>query len=118
MNHLKKAKHGKSYFYQNQRDTYRVQELNEKAPPNIVLTLVGNKVDLAENRAVKKEEAEEYAKSLGLRYHEVSAKQNIGIDALFTEIAKALPKESSNKKKGQVNIKKPAQDSNAGYCSC
>ena len=48
--------------------------MNEKAPPNIVLTLVGNKVDLAENRAVKKEEAEEYAKSLGLRYHEVSAK--------------------------------------------
>ena len=57
----------------------RVQELNEKAPANIVLTLVGNKVDL-ENRAVKKEEAEDYAKSLGLAYHEVSAKQNIGID--------------------------------------
>ena len=57
----------------------RVQELNEKAPANIVLTLVGNKVDL-ENRAVKKEEAQDYAKSLGLAYHEVSAKQNIGID--------------------------------------
>ena len=53
--------------------------MNEKAPANIVLTLVGNKVDL-ENRAVKKEEAEDYAKSLGLAYHEVSAKQNIGID--------------------------------------
>ena len=38
------------------RSIGRVQELNEKAPANIVLTLVGNKVDL-ENRAVKKEEA-------------------------------------------------------------
>ena len=70
----------------------RVSELNEKAPPNIVLTLVGNKVDLPEQRVVKKEEAEEYAKSLGLQYHEVSAKQNIGINELFTEIAQALPK--------------------------
>ena len=61
------------------RSIGRVQELNEKAPANIVLTLVGNKVDL-ENRAVKKEEAQDYAKSLGLAYHEVSAKQNIGID--------------------------------------
>ena len=87
----------------------RVQELNEKAPANIVLTLVGNKVDL-ENRAVKKEEAEDYAKSLGLAYHEVSAKQNIGIDKLFTEIARALPKESANKKKGNVNIKKKNDD--------
>ena len=43
----------------------RVSELNEKAPANIVLTLVGNKIDL-ENRAVRKEEAEEYARSLGL----------------------------------------------------
>lgn len=67
-------------FTQIKRNLYdRVQELNEKAPANIVLTLVGNKVDL-ENRAVKKEEAEEYAKTLGLAYHEVSAKQNIGID--------------------------------------
>jgi len=48
--------------------------LNEKAPANIVLTLVGNKIDLEENRQVKKADAEEYAKSLGLAYNEVSAK--------------------------------------------
>ena len=82
-----------------------------------MLTLVGNKIDL-ESRAVKKEEAEEYAKSLGLAYHEVSAKQNIGIDGLFTEIAKALPKESVNKKKGSVNIKKKNEDAGGSYCSC
>ena len=51
-----------------------VQELNEKAPANIVLALVGNKIDLEESRVVKKTEAEEYAKSLGLAYMEVSAK--------------------------------------------
>ena len=81
-----------------------------------MLTLVGNKIDL-ENRTVKKEEAEEYAKSLGLAYHEVSAKQNIGIDQLFTEIAKALPKESSKRIKGGVNIKNKTSENGGGYCS-
>ena len=56
-----------------------MKELNEKAPANIIISLVGNKIDL-ENRQVTKEEGEWYAKSLGLQYHEVSAKANIGID--------------------------------------
>ena len=77
---------------------YRVTELNEKAPANIVLTLVGNKIDL-EARQVRREEAEEYARSIGIRYFEVSAKNNTGIDDLFTEIAKALPKESASKRR-------------------
>lgn len=54
-------------------DYLRVQELNEKAPANIVLTLVGNKIDL-ENRQVSSDNAAEYAKTLGLAHHEVSAK--------------------------------------------
>ena len=82
-----------------------------------MLTLVGNKIDL-ENRAVKKEEAEEYAKGLGLQYHEVSAKNNIGIESLFTDIARALPKESVNKKRGNLNLKKKNEEASSSYCSC
>ena len=52
----------------------RITELNEKAPASIVITLVGNKIDLEQSRQVRREEAEEYARSLGLRYFEVSAK--------------------------------------------
>jgi len=40
---------------------FRVKELNEKAAANIIITLVGNKIDL-ENRQVSKEEGEAYAK--------------------------------------------------------
>ena len=39
-------------------------------------------------------EAEELAKSLGLRYFEVSAKMGTGIDDLFTETARTLPREA------------------------
>jgi len=81
----------------------RVTELNQKAPANIVLTLVGNKIDL-ESRQVRKEEAEEYARSIGIRYFEVSAKNNTGIDELFTAIATALPKESANKRRSNLKL--------------
>jgi len=82
-----------------------------------VLTLVGNKIDL-ENRQVKSEDAVEYAKTLGLAHHEVSAKQDIGIEKLFTEIARQLPKESINKKKNALNLKKSANKDEGGMCGC
>lgn len=90
--------------------------MNEKAPANIVLTLVGNKIDL-ESRQVSREEAEQYAQSLGLRYFEVSAKNNIGIDDLFTEVAKALPKESVNKRRSNLNLNKGKEVDQGGSCS-
>jgi len=94
----------------------RVTELNEKAPANIVLTLVGNKIDL-ETRQVRREEAEEYARSLGLRYFEVSAKNNTGIDELFTEVAKSLPKESATKRRSNLSLKNEKPQDGGGSCS-
>ena len=48
--------------------------------------IVGNKIDL-ENHTVSKDEANDYAKGLGLQYYEVSAKQNVGVDELFKDLA-------------------------------
>lgn len=53
-----------------------------------------------------RDEANEYARSLGLQYYEVSAKQNLGVDELFRDLAKKLPKESTNKKTNTVRPKK------------
>ena len=64
------------------------------------------------------EEAQEYAKTLGLQYYEVSAKQDIGIEKLFVEAAKLLPKESLNKKKNTLNLKKPVTNEGGSYCQC
>ena len=82
-----------------------VTELHEKALPEILITIVGNKIDL-EGHQVSKEEAEDYCKKLGLQYFEVSAKQNLGVDKMFKEIAKRLPAESTNKKKNTLREKK------------
>ncbi len=98
----------------------RVTELNEKAPANIIITLVGNKVDLETDRKVSMQEADEFAKGLGLRYFEASAKMNIGIDDIFYETAKSLPKEKGSRRNVDI-AKKSYEDNNpsAGACgSC
>ena len=44
---------------------------------------------------MSKDEANDYARGLGLQYYEVSAKQNMGVEELFKDLAKKLPKEST-----------------------
>ncbi|ORY04909.1 putative VPS21-Rab5-like GTPase [Basidiobolus meristosporus CBS 931.73] len=89
-----------------------VKELQRQANPNIVIALVGNKVDLValpneeieeENeetntddqdvREVSTEEASAYANEVGLMSFETSAKTGEGVNEVFTEIAKKIPLE-------------------------
>ncbi len=55
-----------------------------------IVWLVGNKLDLKENRVVDRSVAEEKAKKLGSNYMEVSAKTGENVDALFTSILRSL----------------------------
>jgi len=57
------------------------------ALPNIILILVGNKVDLATTRVISTEEGMELAKELNIYYMETSAKTNQNIENVFEWIA-------------------------------
>ena len=52
---------------------------------NISLYLIGNKIDLP-NRVISKEKAEEMAKSLGMKYFEVSCKINMNIPEVMARM--------------------------------
>ena len=82
-----------------------VKELNERAGADIRIVIVGNKIDLDDHQ-VSRDEAQDYARGLGLVYYEVSAKQNMGVDELFKDLAKKLPQESTNKKNNSLRTKK------------
>ena len=94
-----------------------VKELNEKAAADLRILIVGNKIDL-DGHQVSKDEATDYARGLGLQYYEVSAKQDKGIEELFRDLAKKLPKESTNKKQNSLRNKKIEQvdQPQQGYC--
>ncbi len=72
-----------------------MEELHEKASPELMIFIVGNKIDL-DYQQLRREEVEAYCAKQALPFFEVSAKMNTGIEKLFKEIAKKLPCESTN----------------------
>jgi len=75
-----------------------VKELRTNVFDDLILIICGNQIDRTA-RNVDSQEAAEYAKSIGALFFETSAKNNIGIEEMFFEIAKQL-----------VGIKHPSQN--------
>jgi small GTP-binding protein len=63
------------------------QEIRSQTDNMPVLFIVGNKMDLTDDRTVEVAQAEAVAKQLGGQYCEVSAKSGQGIEELFVRIA-------------------------------
>ena len=81
-----------------------VKELQRKAPPELVIAIVGNKCDLTD-RKVNPEEAREFAASIKNSltnaeafYMETSAKNNVCVADVFQEVAKRVPKRAQEAK--------------------
>eukprot|EP01128_Nolandella_sp_AFSM9_P000491 TRINITY_DN1064_c0_g1_i1.p1 TRINITY_DN1064_c0_g1~~TRINITY_DN1064_c0_g1_i1.p1 ORF type:complete len:206 (+),score=34.92 TRINITY_DN1064_c0_g1_i1:25-618(+) len=65
------------------------QEL-QKNVPNCIIVLAGNKVDLAQERTVSQDTAQEFASDHECPLMEVSSKTGAGIDELFTKLGSML----------------------------
>ena len=70
-----------------------VRELKHTGPENVLLTIVGNKCDLEQERTVLKEDAEAYAESIGAVYLEASAKTGENVLQIFESIASRVSQE-------------------------
>jgi Ras-related protein Rab-2A len=62
-----------------------LNEIKEVACPNIVISLVGNKVDLKEKRKVQTAEGKDFASNNGLFFFETSALSGENVEKVFTE---------------------------------
>lgn len=99
-----------------------ISELKAMHTPDVVIALVGNKVDQEGHRAVDSESASNYAKEQGVLFIETSAKTGQNVMDLFNEIATRLPKEKKGESKGgnsgfSVSDKKGA-GAGVGNCAC
>ncbi|KAM9584339.1 ras-related protein Rab-26 [Trichechus inunguis] len=72
-----------------------LSEIQEHAHRDVVLMLLGNKVDSTQEREVKREDGEKLAKEYGLPFMETSAKTGLNVDLAFTAIAKELKQRST-----------------------
>ena len=77
-----------------------LKELKTHANPDIKIFLIGNKIDLADNRKVTQEEARKFKDDYMLNlYMETSAKTWFNAKEIFIEAAKTLCKEYNKYKK-------------------
>lgn len=67
-----------------------IQELHRNVQDPMILTLVGNKLDLASVRAVSRDEAYLFASSIGASYFETSAEKDQGLEQVFVSTALGL----------------------------
>ena len=92
--------------------------------------LVGNKVDLIEERKVEKVIIDNFVKKIQLKYYEISAKEGTNIDNVFRELAEMIlsgfSKEDLNeklnynnlgiKRDGSFRISNPKKKQKKKYC--
>ena len=69
-----------------------VSQIREEATEKVTIYLVANKIDMDEDRKVKKEEGEKLAKELGLPFMETSAKSGINVDKIFEDLIERIYK--------------------------
>ncbi|KAM7509503.1 hypothetical protein LguiA_019956 [Lonicera macranthoides] len=94
-----------------------VLEVHRQGNPNMVMLLVGNKVDLDANREVAIEEGEQYAKENGLFFLETSAKTAQNVNELFYEIAQRLAKAAPSFPAG-MKLRRGSQQRARGLFCC
>ena len=95
------------------RDTFDkikgwIMNIHEKAGKNIMICIVGNKIDLKGGNGVETVstyEVEELAQAHGVKYFLVSAKENINIHIAFEYLAKEIKQKIINSTPGNDGIK-------------
>ena len=99
-----------------------------------IISLIGNKLDITledeSKRAISFKEGEDFAIENGLYFHEVSAKDNIGIKDIFQEIGESLYKQYKEKRvknstangsgtsgTSNVELNRPSTNDSTSCCS-
>uniref|UniRef100_A0A3B5A320 small monomeric GTPase n=1 Tax=Stegastes partitus TaxID=144197 RepID=A0A3B5A320_9TELE len=94
-------------------------EIHEYAQKDVVIMLLGNKVNMAAERVVKTEEGEKLAKEYGVPFMETSAKTGVNVDLAFHAIAKELKHRATqqpNEPKFQIHDYIESQKRKTGCC--
>lgn len=86
---------------------------------NVLISLVGNKTDIAQKRQVTREQGEAKAKEIDALFIETSAKVGSNVKALFKQIVMALPENHPEAERKSINVSiSPNRSSSCISSSC
>ena len=68
----------------------RIQDIREEVSPKAIIFLIGNKIDLADQRKISKEKGIELAEEYKLPFFEASAKSGENVDEVFKALYKKI----------------------------
>ena len=83
-----------------------INQIREEASPNVVIYLVGSKIDLEEERKVTKKDGEKLAEELGLPFLEASVKSGINVNEVLDDIVERIDDVYGNLSKKTTKIYK------------
>ena len=94
------------------------KNISNKDKEEIIIYLIGNKIDMIDDRIITKEMAEKQAKELGLKYYEVSCKYNINVnDVMVKMILNCFSKLNGIQDAFQLqSVKKKKKKNKKGCC--
>ncbi|MGC9780345.1 MAG: GTP-binding protein [Candidatus Heimdallarchaeota archaeon] len=88
---------------------YWLKQIRQNAG-NVPVVLVGNKIDIADQRKVSSEEAQTFATKKNLIYLETSAKTGVRVPDLFEGLVKVIMDNEAKKVKQKEKADKPAEE--------
>ena len=86
------------------------EQIESHADAGIAKILVGNKIDLTDERKISKEQAQQMADSQNMKYYDASAKSNINIDTFMEDLMQQV---YTNKFGGGEVVERPTIKINA-----
>ena len=87
-----------------------VECIDKFAKSNVLRILVGNKIDLSENRVISNEQGKNLAKKYGLKYYEISALKSEGLNEMFEDAAKDYVEIYEQKSMKNFQLKKQKRE--------
>ena len=85
-----------------------LEEVRINSDKKCVIYLVGNKIDLADEREITKEEAENFAKKENIKYIETSAVKNMKVNEAFTSLLNSIYQIKKEDDKSKLFLKNTA----------
>ncbi|XP_030841484.1 ras-related protein Rab-21-like [Strongylocentrotus purpuratus] len=103
-----------------------ISELRRDGPEEILIYVIGNKVDLESSRVVDREVAEGYAQTKGVFHFHSSAKTGQGVDEIFYDICQMTRSIQENRCKNRQSTVDVSNSTNSdenregdrGRCRC